>query len=353
MTAVSGGRPTGMVVGSFTSVSLDPPLIAFLPGKSSTTWPRILDAGQFCVNVLSSEQEFVCQALMTKSTNKLSALDWYPSALTGSPALPGSVAWIDCQITDVVEAGDHWIAIGEVLDLDIGNALGPLLFFRGGYGRFAAGSRVATGIEFGTQLNALNRVRPAMEQLAVDLGCECVAAAHIDDKIVLIASAGQARGWDLPSRVGERFPALAPFGRSLIAWSDEATIDGWLASVPDAEANRLRRMLGTIRARGYSVTVNPVATGNGNHIPEKRPDLRSVLDPGTELFREDGADPAPLSIAVPVLDDTDHPLFALALYGFADPTGASDLEFLAAELRKAAATTAPANPLVPPPWPAR
>src|SRR3569833_3788158 len=58
------GNPAGMAIGSFTSVSLDPPLVAFLPDKSSTSWPKIEPAGKFCVNILASEQESVCRTFV-------------------------------------------------------------------------------------------------------------------------------------------------------------------------------------------------------------------------------------------------------------------------------------------------
>ena len=344
VTATTEQGPAGMVVGSFTSVSLDPPLVAFLPGKESTTWPRIHEAGHFCVNVLSADQEDVCQSLMSKAADKFEALEWAPSERTGSPALKEAVAWVDCRISDVVDAGDHWFVLGEVLDLDIGTPSTPLLFFRGGYGRFESQSRVASELDFGTQLQAVNRVRPAMERLARELGCECIAAARVGDEITLVASAGQAHGWDLPSRVGERVPAVAPFGRSIMAWADDPTVDRWLSPVGDpAEAARLRLMLSTVRERGYSVTILPEpGTAGGVAVPS-RPDLRTVLDPGTELL-EDRSSGDAVSVAVPVLDAAGQPLFALALYGFDSPQ-TTDVPALAARLKEVAAFDFPGSPV--------
>jgi flavin reductase (DIM6/NTAB) family NADH-FMN oxidoreductase RutF len=128
------GSPAGMAVGSFTSVSLDPPLVGFLPDKTSTTFPRISTANSFCINVLSSEQEDVCRAFSVKGGDKFGSLQWRP-APSGAPVLDQVLAWIDCRIETVHEAGDHYIVIGRVLDLDIGLSPGssPLLFFRGGY----------------------------------------------------------------------------------------------------------------------------------------------------------------------------------------------------------------------------
>jgi len=137
VTAAPGGQPTGLAVGSFTSVSLDPPLVAFCPGRSSASWPRIHEAGAFCVNVLGEGQEEISRIFAGKEEDKFRGLGWRPCADTGSPVLDGVLAWIDCEIETVVEAGDHWIVIGRVKALDcFDDRGGPLVFFRGGYGRF-------------------------------------------------------------------------------------------------------------------------------------------------------------------------------------------------------------------------
>lgn len=138
VTAVDEGTPVGMTVGSFTSVSLEPPLVAFLPGRHSRTWARIRHAGNFCVNVLTCEQVDLCSAFATNQADKFGAISWHPG-LSGSPVLDGALAWIDCAIDAVHPAGDHDIVVGRVLALeaDLDALSGPLLFFRGGYGRFS------------------------------------------------------------------------------------------------------------------------------------------------------------------------------------------------------------------------
>lgn len=127
--------PVGMVVGSFTSVSLDPPMVAFLADVSSSTFPKIRDAGHFAVNVLASDQIGLCHTMATKGADRFQDVGWRPSP-TGAPVLDGVVAWVDCTIQNVVEAGDHVIALGDVHDLCVESAKPPLLFFRGGYGAF-------------------------------------------------------------------------------------------------------------------------------------------------------------------------------------------------------------------------
>ncbi|WP_298687495.1 flavin reductase family protein [uncultured Sphingomonas sp.] len=136
VTAMVDGAPMGMVVGSFTSVSLDPPLVAFLPDRKSSTWPKIQAAGRFCVNVLAEHQQDVCRALSSKVENKFEAVP-YRLSDAGLPILAGVVAWIDCDLYAVHEAGDHFIAIGQVHALDVEHPHRPLLFFQGGYGQFS------------------------------------------------------------------------------------------------------------------------------------------------------------------------------------------------------------------------
>jgi flavin reductase (DIM6/NTAB) family NADH-FMN oxidoreductase RutF len=135
VTAVDDSAPVGMSIGSFTSVSLDPPLIAILPAKTSVSWPRIGAAGAFCVNVLHAGQEALCRTFATSGADKFAGVRWRPSP-SGAPVLAGTLAWIDCSLEQVVEAGDHYIALGRVrsLDLSADQATEPLVFFRGGYG---------------------------------------------------------------------------------------------------------------------------------------------------------------------------------------------------------------------------
>lgn len=136
ITAVDADEPQAMVVGSFTSVSLDPPLVAFFPAKSSSSWPGIERAGKFCVNVLSSAQETLCRQFSAKGIDKFAGVSHRVSP-NGSPILDGVVAWIDCTLEAVHEAGDHYIVLGRVMALEVESPAKPLLFFQGAYGEFA------------------------------------------------------------------------------------------------------------------------------------------------------------------------------------------------------------------------
>lgn len=136
VTADHESGPVGLAVGSFASASLDPALVAFFPDKESTSWPRIEETGVFCVNVLADGQEDVCRRFASKGEDKFEGLGWKPAA-SGAPVLDGVLAWIDCRIHSVLEAGDHFCVLGQVNELDVSDDGGPLVFFRGGYGRFS------------------------------------------------------------------------------------------------------------------------------------------------------------------------------------------------------------------------
>jgi 3-hydroxy-9,10-secoandrosta-1,3,5(10)-triene-9,17-dione monooxygenase reductase component len=128
--------PTGFTAQSFTSVSLAPPLVAMCPGAQILSWPAIRDAGVFCANILAHDQEALCRRFATRGVDKFEGVGWRPSHATGSPVLEGALAWVDARIEDIHEAGDHLIVVGRVVDLDVAREGSPLLFYRGGYGRF-------------------------------------------------------------------------------------------------------------------------------------------------------------------------------------------------------------------------
>jgi 3-hydroxy-9,10-secoandrosta-1,3,5(10)-triene-9,17-dione monooxygenase reductase component len=137
ITAMDGDEPIGVSANSFTSVSLDPPLVLFCAAKASTTWPRIEAAGRFTVNILNDHQEDVCRVFATKGADRFSRIGWRTSA-NGQPILHDSLAYIDCEMQEQHDAGDHIIVVGRVQELGVLSEEGPLLFYRGGYGKFAS-----------------------------------------------------------------------------------------------------------------------------------------------------------------------------------------------------------------------
>ncbi len=135
VTCVSGGRPLGLSVNSFTSVSLEPPLVAFCVARKSSTWPRLRTVGTFCVNILAEDQEALSRAFAAPGLDRFLGVGWRP-APSGAPVLAGVLAWIECTIEAEYEGGDHLIVVGRVRELDVLTEGRPLVFYRGGYGRF-------------------------------------------------------------------------------------------------------------------------------------------------------------------------------------------------------------------------
>jgi flavin reductase (DIM6/NTAB) family NADH-FMN oxidoreductase RutF len=112
--------PVGLSVNSFTSVSLDPPLVGFFPAHASGSWPVIRAAGGFCVSILGDHQELATA----------------PAPYTGAPVVAGAVAWLDCTIESITPAGDHDFALGRVRALGTDPNHDPLLFHLGRYRSF-------------------------------------------------------------------------------------------------------------------------------------------------------------------------------------------------------------------------
>jgi flavin reductase (DIM6/NTAB) family NADH-FMN oxidoreductase RutF len=132
----ASGTPTGLAANSFTSVSLDPPLVAFCVAHTSTSWPRVRQARRFCVNILAENQQAVCRQLALRGGEKFHKLGWRASP-SGAPVLVDGVAWLEVSLEAEHMAGDHMIIVAHVHHLDA-SEMKPLVFFRGSYLRLPA-----------------------------------------------------------------------------------------------------------------------------------------------------------------------------------------------------------------------
>jgi 3-hydroxy-9,10-secoandrosta-1,3,5(10)-triene-9,17-dione monooxygenase reductase component len=137
ITATDAEGPAGVAANSFTSVSLDPPLVLFCVARTSTTWPRIERARKFAVNILGEHQEELSRLFALKGADRFGQTEWH-IGVGGSPVLHDVLAYIDCEFWAEYDGGDHIIVVGKVLDLGITHDAGPLVFFRGRYGRLSA-----------------------------------------------------------------------------------------------------------------------------------------------------------------------------------------------------------------------
>ncbi len=132
----SGGRPLGLTVTSFTSVSLAPPLVSFCVARTSRTWPKIHRSDGVCINILSDQQQDLSASLARSGEGKFGGIGWSMSA-KGLPLLNGALSWLECQISAEHPAGDHNIVVTQVQRLAASDLSGPLLRYRGSYGRLA------------------------------------------------------------------------------------------------------------------------------------------------------------------------------------------------------------------------
>jgi flavin reductase (DIM6/NTAB) family NADH-FMN oxidoreductase RutF/DNA-binding IclR family transcriptional regulator len=247
------GRPHGMAVGSFSSVSLDPPLVGFMPARTSGTYPRIEATGRFCVSILGADQEDVCRAMATRGADKFNGITWFP-APSGAPVIDGALAWIDCTLAQRYEAGDHYIVVGEVDQLSELRPGPPLVFFRGGYGGFTTLSLMAAPERDLVELIELaGRARPHMERLAGELDLECLAVGTVDQQSVCLAIADSPDADYTSSRVGYRTPFVFPVGSAFVAW-DPAGTGTWLPEDP-ARAAAGEAALRRTRRRRWSVAI--------------------------------------------------------------------------------------------------
>lgn len=251
------GDPVGMVIGSFTSVSLDPPLVAYLPTRSSGSYAQIKDAPAFCINVLAADQEDLCRTLAVGGERKFDGVAWR-EAPSGAPILDGVVAWIDCVPAGVHDGGDHDIVLGRTTELKVERDALPLVFFQGGYGRFVPGSLVMAGSS--RHLVAASRLaaehRAELEQLSMQLGCQCTVVALDADEGVFVAAAAP-EGQPPASPVGARIPVTAPVQPLFVEPMGPLSRERWMAGLGRDEAGRARAgaVLERAHARGWSVTL--------------------------------------------------------------------------------------------------
>jgi flavin reductase (DIM6/NTAB) family NADH-FMN oxidoreductase RutF len=135
VTADTASGPLGFTCQSFSSLSLDPPLVVFAPGRTSRTWPQLREFGRFCVNVLAEDQTELSRTFARAGSDRFAGVDWTRSR-HGSPVLQDVVAWIDCALWAEYDGGDHTLVAARVLDLGADPTRRPLLFHRGSYGLF-------------------------------------------------------------------------------------------------------------------------------------------------------------------------------------------------------------------------
>jgi len=256
VTATVDEAPVGMVVGTFSSVSLDPPLVSFMPMTTSASYATLRRAESVCISVFAHDQIKACRTLASKDPDKFDRVEWEMSA-AGAPQIAGAVAHIHGRIAQEIEAGDHFITLVAVDDLDVARPVTPLLFFQGGYGGFSTTGLAAHVDE--TLISAVRvaeAARPQLDRLSRRFGCTAAALVQISalDQTIGATSYGADTGVD--ERIGVRIPLIPPLGEGAVAWSEDQ-VDQWVARIfppdPDVVAG-YRANAAAVRAQGYAVS---------------------------------------------------------------------------------------------------
>ncbi|WP_375423731.1 flavin reductase family protein [uncultured Friedmanniella sp.] len=137
--ATTPDGPAGMAVNSFSSISLDPPLLGFGAARTSTTWPRLRGVGGFAVSVLAAAHGPLCRRFAQPGTDRFSGREWTLSP-AGHPVLPDGLGWFDCTIADLHPVGDHELVIAAVTAWSASQGGTPLVFHGGTFLDLVAGA---------------------------------------------------------------------------------------------------------------------------------------------------------------------------------------------------------------------
>ncbi|MFK8017181.1 MAG: flavin reductase family protein [Gammaproteobacteria bacterium] len=143
--------PWGFTANSFTSVSLDPPLILFCLAKNAGSLATFQNASHYAINILADDQRDTSTLFASGDRNKFDLVSW-DSAKSGSPVLEGVAAWLDCAAHQTVDGGDHLIFIGRITDFWSRN-VAPLGYCRGAYVPLALDHRMFQATQAGNNLS--------------------------------------------------------------------------------------------------------------------------------------------------------------------------------------------------------
>jgi len=257
ITGIYDGRPVGALAGAFALVAQEPPLATFVLDRSAKAMTERGRGASFCVNVVASDQEWLCRHLGGVKDDPMKGIGWRATP-GGTPIIDGVVSWIECRQDQVIDTGDHLLVVAEVTDLEMNRDALPLLAFHSGYGEFRPSTLVvANGQAHLDAVRLANVARPEMQYLATTIGAECTLQVMVGTDVVFVACANGAvntgRG-----RLGIRVPGVAPFGALFVDSRHGPTEDQWLAAIPADEAERrfeAREQLERTRQRGYSISI--------------------------------------------------------------------------------------------------
>ncbi|MDO5633400.1 MAG: flavin reductase family protein [Micrococcus sp.] len=355
------GEPVGMVVGTFSSVSLDPPMVSFMPARTSQTYARLRQAQRVCISVLAHDQLEACRRLASRDPDKFAAVAWTPGP-DGVPSIDDAVAHIHGRLSQEIEAGDHYISLVEVDDLHVTRPTTPLLFFQGGYGGFSThGLSAHLDASLISAVHVAERARPQLDALAARFDCTATALIQVTELDQTIGASSYGPDSEADQRIGVRIPLIPPIGISAVAWSPEHAAAWARRTAPGGvDAAGYEAMAERVRELGYSMSLIDddgaawsalgealEQWGAGQLAPAEDREVRRRIAEATRYFGSGiDADAQGLRIAtlsVPVLDPAtgENSGMVLRLSGLQRPaSGATALGWVDALTEAAAEVTA-------------
>ena len=239
------GAPAGLTCNSFSSVSLEPPLVSWSMRKASKSIEVFRRTPAFAINILADDQnEMSGRFASSKIVDKFDGVDWRPGA-RGTPVIAGSLASFECRTFAVHDAGDHLIFIGEVEKFEQGRQDEPLVFYKGAYMMLARSLRelVAAGDSVTVDLGEARR---RLFESLLELACEAATPAELDAieaQIVLIES------YTAPGDIEKRMHAGVHFFRLIAAAAHNEVLAMVADSVNTMLQHALRAQIQELRRR--------------------------------------------------------------------------------------------------------
>ncbi|WP_431710538.1 flavin reductase family protein [Glutamicibacter uratoxydans] len=250
VTAMNNNEPIAMVVGTFNSVSIDPPLIGFLPMRSSKRFALIDDAEHFAVNILGSDQIELCNAV-SRNDDPFGRFSWTPDE-NGAPVFDGVIGSISCAKYQTVDAGDHFFCMGAVTALSSRRTAPPLVFFQGEFGSYGR-LRQMSEAEVISAVQTIQPLQPGLRELSTRLNSEVSIISRTDQEMVTVTAIA-SNGKDNPSLLGQRLPLIAPLGELFVA-ADKELKTRWLQNAKPEVREMLEQRLAQVAETGWSVSM--------------------------------------------------------------------------------------------------
>lgn len=346
------GIPVAMVVGTFSSVSLDPPLVSFMPRRESATFARLRNADHFTVSLLAHDQVDVSNEIARGNPDVFTARSWTVSD-SGNPVVAGSLASIDCRYGDILDAGDHVIVLGAVTSLTVHRKEAPLVFFQGAYGGFMPVGRMSNSdYHLAESVAAVAQQAGVLSNLAESIGVEVSILRRIEQDMFVVGVTPAGRR----TRLGDRFPLYPPLGELFVAW-DEAASQRWVAQSRDPDTQAvLRARLARARELGWATSFTNAYRSEevegalqqysaGLLVPATQRAMEQVLARVGDYYGDEAIESGhsyPIhGVVVPLFDPENNVAFVLKASGFADELTGDEVMALAARLQAVASDIAP------------